>query len=240
VLGPRGPATVTLKDDLTNEVSGIFRQAWNERDGQQVPESADLGLGKDAVKLDGTCLYADLADSTGMVTTKRPTFAAEIYKAFLLCAAKIIRSRGGVITAYDGDRVMAVYIGQQKNRLAVRSALEVNWAIQEIVTPAMLSRWQDSGFRPACAVGVDTSPLFIARTGVRGANDLVWVGRAANYAAKLATLRGDHRTYITSDVYRDLDPSAKLHEGRSMWDALRWDAHDRSTIYGSAWRWTLS
>jgi class 3 adenylate cyclase len=51
-------------------------------------------------------------------------FAAEIYKTFLHCAAKIIRSEDGVITAYDGDRIMAVFIGNAKNTSAVRAALK--------------------------------------------------------------------------------------------------------------------
>jgi hypothetical protein len=49
--------------------------------------------------------------------------------------------------------------------------------------------------------GIDTSDLFVAKTGVRGANDLVWVGRAANYAAKLTALPPAYPTYITKEVY---------------------------------------
>jgi len=37
--------------------------------------------------------------------------AAEIYKTYLHCAAKIIRSEGGSITSYDGDRIMGIFIG---------------------------------------------------------------------------------------------------------------------------------
>ena len=55
-------------------------------------------------------------------------FAAEVYKAFLRCAARIIRAEGGAITAYDGDRVMAVFVGEGKNTAAVRCALKVHWA----------------------------------------------------------------------------------------------------------------
>ena len=40
------------------------------------------------------------------------------------------------------------------------------------------------------SVGIDTSELFVARTGIRRANDLVWVGRAANHAAKLSARSG--------------------------------------------------
>jgi class 3 adenylate cyclase len=98
-----------LKDDLEREAAAIFRAAWETRDGTVVPADDSLKLGNDAVKLDATVLYADLADSTKLVDGRSASFAAEIYKTFLHCAAKIIRSESGIITAYDGDRIMAVY-----------------------------------------------------------------------------------------------------------------------------------
>ena len=55
----------------------------------------------DGVNLDATVLYADMADSTALVDKYTKTFAAEIYKTYLHCAAKIITSEGGTITAYD-------------------------------------------------------------------------------------------------------------------------------------------
>ena len=74
-----------------------------------------MALGNDAVILDGTVLYADFDGSTELVNTKKPEFAAEIYKSFLACAARIIRHRGGSITGYDGDRIMALFIREAKN-----------------------------------------------------------------------------------------------------------------------------
>jgi hypothetical protein len=52
------------------------------------------------VELDAAVLYADLAESTGMVQKYVPLFSAEIYKTFLYAAAKVIRFEGGTITAY--------------------------------------------------------------------------------------------------------------------------------------------
>lgn len=46
-----------------------------------------------------------------MVDTEAPEFAAHVYKSYLACAARVIRSENGTITAYDGDRIMAVYTG---------------------------------------------------------------------------------------------------------------------------------
>jgi class 3 adenylate cyclase len=89
-------------------------------------------------------------------------------------------------------------------------------------------------------VGIDTSPLFIARTGIRGSNDLVWVGRSANYAAKLTSLSADYPSRITRDVYDKLHKSAKISSnGKNMWEKVTWTSMDKMTIYRSTWRWTI-
>ena len=74
------------------------------------------------------------------------------------------------------------------------------------------------------------------QTGVRGANDLVWVGRSANYAAKLSALDGSYSTYLTADVYNGMNDEVKLSNGTNIWTPLRWTEFDGSTIYGSSWR----
>jgi class 3 adenylate cyclase len=125
---------MALADDLKSTVQQIFNSQWTTADGNVVPDTNSLQLGNDAVKLTGVVLYADLVDSTLLVDKFPPWFAAEVYKSFLHCAAKIIRSEGGEITAYDGDRVMAVYIHDTKNTAAARSALKINHAVRKIIT----------------------------------------------------------------------------------------------------------
>ena len=228
-------ASKTLGQQLEQEVRRIFRESWSDRDGEKVPETEDLQLGNHAVRLDGTVLYADLDGSTDMVNNYNPDFAAEVYKSYLHCAAKIIRDEGGAITAYDGDRIMAVFIGGSKNTSAARTAMKINYAVTEIINPAIKQQYDSSTFRLRQAVGVDTSRLLVARTGIRGANDLVWVGRAANYAAKLCSMpRGNpYPSVITSDVYNVMDRSVKYSsDGRSMWESHNW-AERNMTVYRS-------
>jgi len=232
---------VGLKADLEKEVAAVFRAKWEQRDGNVVPEDDSLTLGNDAVKLEATVLYADLADSTTLVGGHAAFFAAEMYKTFLHCAAKIIRSEDGVITAYDGDRIMAVYIGEMKNTRAVRSAMRIHYAALYIINPAQKSVYTSTSYTLRHVVGVDTSPLFVAKTGVRGANDLVWVGRAANYAAKLATLPESYPTYITKEVYDSVSADVKVsQDGRSMWEAVHWNTFDNRIIYQSQWWWSIA
>lgn len=226
-----------LKEDLEKEVSKIFREPWEKRDGQKVPEPEELALGNDAVKLDGTVLHADMSDSTKLVDNEKASFAAEVYKAYLTCAARVIKNEGGTITAYDGDRVMAVFIGDSKNTSAANAALKINYAVQKIVNPAIKSQYPKKSFELSQVVGIDTSKLFVARIGVRNDNDLVWVGRAANYAAKLSSIDNPDYTYITEDVFGMLNKSAKYSsDGQLMWEERTWNKMGGMTIYRSSWR----
>lgn len=231
---------MALLDDLKSEVAKIFRESWTERDGRVVPDTESLKLGNDAIKLTATVLYADLTGSTKLVHGYKPHFAAEVYKSYLHCAAKISRSEGGEITAYDGDRIMAVFVGDSKNTSAARAALKINYARTYIVNPAIDAQYPKVTYRVSSAVGIDTSSLYVAKTGIRGSNDLVWVGRSANYAAKLTELDSDYPTWITDEVYRKLTAPLKTgSDGRSMWEARTWTSMGGLRIHRSNWWWKV-
>ena len=231
---------MSLKDELIEQVGKIFRERWTERDGRVVPEAEDVAFANEAVKLDNaTVLYADMSGSTALVNNEAWQFAAEIYKTFLYCAARIITSEGGTITAYDGDRIMAVYIADTPNTSAARSALKINYCRLHIITPLFQKQYPSKTYELKHVVGIDRSPLRAARTGARGANDLVWVGRASNYAAKLTTLPDTHPTWITVDVYNRLTDDLKVSQGRPMWEQMSWTAMNNMTIYRSTWYWSI-
>lgn len=232
-----------LKEDLETDVRDIFNAQWSTRDGTVVPEADDIRLGNDAVKfIEAVVLYADLAGSTALVDGKADWFAAEIYKTFLHCASKIIRSMKGEITAFDGDRIMAVFLGDSKRSNATKCGLKINYAVRSIINPAIKKKYSGETYAVNHAVGIDVSKLFVARTGVRGSNDLVWVGRAANYAAKLATLRDTgYATWITEDVYDRADEASKVggDPKRSMWEKRSWSKLPEVAIYRSNWWWPV-
>lgn len=232
---------MALKEELKERVQEIFRQQWEKRNGNVVPDPADLKLSNDAVLLDGVVLYADLDQSTSMVDALKPHYSAEIYKAYLHCCGQIIRNEGGEITAYDGDRVMAVFVGDAKNSSAARCALKINYAVREIINPSIQRQYPQSPYAIKQVVGIDASPLWVAKTGVRGDNDLVWVGRAANYAAKLTTLGPDYPTWITGEVFNNLNKESKYgSDGRLMWEERSWTAMNNHSIYRSNWWWPIS
>ena len=234
---------MSLLTDLQDHARTTFKTAWQTRAGRVVPEPADLKLGNDAIAFDrATVLYADLTGSTAMVDTIGWEKAAEIYKTFLYCAGKIIRSEGGAITSYDGDRVMGVFVGESQSTPAARCALKINWAVQQIINPALNNQYANNSITVSQIVGIDTSEVRTARTGVRGDNDIVWVGRAANHAAKLTEIKQLQRTWITKAVYDRLNDEVKFggDPKSNMWKMFYWNDHDNSEIYGSTYWWSFS
>ena len=230
---------MALRDNLRSEVRKIIQEGWSTQDRRGVPNLDNLELSNDAVTLEGTVLYADLDDSTRLVDTEAAEFAAHVYKSYLTCAARIIRSESGTITAYDGDRIMAVYTGVSRDDRAARTALKINFAVQEIVNPAIKGEYPNSSYSVRQVVGIDTSELFVARTGIRGFNELVWVGRAANYAAKLSA-RSGAASQITAEVHDRLSEEVRHDQnGQRMWTRTAAYEIGHRTIYTSGGWWSF-
>jgi len=230
-----------LKDELIKDCATIHAGGWSVVDARVVPAPTDISLGSSAKKLaSAAVLYADLDGSTSMVDTKKWWFSAEIYKSFLNAVAKIVKSENGVITAYDGDRLMAIFIESNNCDSAVRAALKIRWATLKIINPAIKARYPATDFAARYTTGIDISDLHAVRTGVRGDNDLVWVGRAANYAAKLTTLSPDTPTWITKDVYDRLSSKWKVTDGKAMWKNWAWRPMKDFPILSSTWELSIS
>lgn len=230
-----------LKADLEVQVKDTFRLPWEVQATSNVPAPTDLRLNANHAKdlETATILYADLDGSTAMVDGYKWQFSAEIYKTFLRCASQVIRSEGGTITAYDGDRVMAIFTGDSKNTNAVRAAMKINYAVTNIIQPSLDTQYPNTGFQISHVVGVDTSQMRAARIGVHGDNDIVWVGRAANYAAKLTSLSGA-TTWITKAVFDAMNESVKKSsDGTPMWEARTWTNMGNQTVYRSTWWWSI-
>lgn len=227
--------------DLIKEVKDIIGPTFSIRDGQNIPDSDSIGLGTEGVRMELCVLYSDIAGSTKLIRDYRDWFVAAIAKSFLVCNVRIIRAHGGVITSFDGDRIMAVFDGGSKNTNAAKCALKINYAVKKIITPRIQAAYpKQSSFVLKHCTGIDRSPILITRSGIRNNNDLVWIGQAPNYAAKLSDQRTSASSYMTADVYNWLKDDAKYggKPSQNMWKNETVNITDKSIdCYSSTWHW---
>lgn len=228
---------MTIKDDIQTETTKTLAEVWVEEQAYIVPDLKDLRLNANhAKKIDAAVLYADLSGSTAMVDSMPWQFSAEMYKIYLRGASRLINDGGGSITAYDGDRVMAIFTGNNKETDAVRVAMKINGVVERLLRPAIAKQYAATQFRLSHVIGIDASELRAARIGVRGDSDIVWVGRAANHAAKLSSI-SSAPIWITKPVYDKLGQDLLVYIANgvrnSCWIQNTWNGFNRSTIYST-------
>ena len=204
---------------IESSVSSIFNEPWNITDGTVVPETADVVMKNGGRRVDATYLYADLAGSSKLAHTMSKETTARIIRAYINSAVRILRHKGGEIRSFDGDRVMAIFMGKSKNNDAVRAALAINWAVECVIAPAVKRKWSAVSKRYTIGhgIGIDTGEALIVRGGARENNDLISIGDAPNDAAHLSDYRG-WSINITQAVYDKLTDSQKLlPNGQNFW-----------------------
>jgi class 3 adenylate cyclase len=236
---------MTRKEDLEGAVTDVLYEPFDTRFGSVVPTTDTLALKNGGVYLDAVYLYADMSDSTGLARLFTAEAAARIIRAYLTAAARTLRSQGGEIRSYDGDRVMAIFIGADAGTRAVRAALEIRWVVDKIVHPALclwLDEYRESLWVLRHTCGVDMGTAFIVRAGVRNSNDLVSVGDAPNIAAKLSALKGA-RTFITDRVWDAMGFAVCVDgEGTLMWSLAtnkEIGGGRREDVWSSDWGWVV-
>lgn len=227
------PMTVTKKQDSTTTV----------------PEAVDLGYSEGKL-VSATYLYTDMLNSSGLSATADNEAVAQTFRAFLNVSTKIIRSLNSHIRSFDGDRVMGIFTGPNKEDRAVKSAMHIKWAVNKIVTPALhkeIPALSDAGWTLRQTSGIATGETLLARAGFRGSDDMISIGVAPNLAAKLSDVRGagteaGYVTRIGKGTYGNLSETHKRSKGANMWDgthSLSMGGKDYS-YYRSSYHWTFS
>lgn len=189
-----------------------------------VPEAIDLGYSEGQL-VSATYLYTDMLNSSGLAAAADKESAAQTFRAFLNVSTKIIRHLDGHIRSFDGDRVMGIFTGPDKEDRAVKAAMHIEWAVDTIVTPTLhkeIPALKNVGWTLKQTSGIATGDTLLARAGFRGSDDMISIGTAPNLAAKLSDIRGEateagYVTRIGKGTYLNLTESHKLSNGTSMW-----------------------
>lgn len=210
-----------IEEDTKSGIDGVLDEAWVITNGTVVPTTEDVTLKNGGRLITATYLYADLAGSSQLAQTVDKKIVGKVIRAYLNAATRLLNHYDGKIRSFDGDRVMAIFMGNSKNTSAVKAAFALNWAVQQIIRGKLDKKWPTSlkDYTMHHGVGIDTGEALIVRGGVRNHSDLVSIGSAPNIAAKLSDLRHAPDIYITDHVFNNIHSSVKrdLKDTYDVW-----------------------
>lgn len=215
-------------DSFLSRELEILQAPFSMRRGRVVPAPDDVALSNGAVEIPATFLYSDLAASTDLATHYPPEVAGKVVRSFLELSARAIRSQMGQMRSFDGDRVLGIFYGENAEVRAVRAAMLVRGLTDTVAWPLLYAKFpilEARGFELLHCSGVDSGHVMAIKVGIRANNDLAWIGRAPNVAAKLSSLRvANAHTAITERVHSSLPQELRFDDiGAPLWNRCIWD-----------------
>jgi adenylate cyclase len=228
-----------LKDDLINKINSYFKEPYEVEETTIVPSTdySKLTFGNKGLTSDFAFLFVDIRKSSNLHELFGYKNAAKIYQSFHEINVNVINHNDGKVRAFDGDRTMGVFSGNSKNNNAVKAAMQINWAIRNILNPILSSH-------VSCGIGIDYGKILITKVG-KGRNiennDLIWVGQACNHASHLSNEAGNS-IIISERTYNVLNDSRKLSNGINIWKLKRLTLKNNSQIncYETSYQWDVT
>lgn len=230
---------MALLDDLNGKVDAYAKQPYEIEDTTIVPDTdnSKLTFGNKGLTCEYAFLFMDIRKSSQLHETYGFTKAAKIYKSFHDINVRVIEENSGFVRAFDGDRVMGVFVGGTKNSNAVKAAMQIQWAIRNILNPKL-------GASIRCGGGIDYGKILVTKVGKgrdKNNNDLIWIGKADNYASHLSN-EADNTIIISTNSYKVLSADRKQSEGRDMWKGKEIVLKNATKVacYETNWGWVIN
>lgn len=240
---------MTLLETLNEKVAQYLEGDYQTSSPRTVPNPEDIPLGNGAAELTATALFIDVRQSSDITNAFRRQTAAKMMKAYFDGTVRIVNANEGQVRSFNGDGLLALFIGDFRSSNAAKAAMQVSYFVSEILGGSF-SRYfaanraaVGNSLDFSVGAGLDDGVILAVRVGIQGTNDVAWVGRCTNTAAKLAGIMPAGRIAATREVFNRLHESRKFgsQTGASMWSDERLDSFGgiRRGYRTSGWTWRI-
>ena len=219
---------MALADELAVEVAAILKDQFEVSVGWAIPSLADVPFDNAGKQLRLVSLFVDIRRSTDLVTALGLETSARMYKAYLRGVTRIVRDRGGQVLSFNGDGIVAGFVGSSAGNAAVLSALNINWFNTHTLKPFVTEQLENRASTLAFdwGVGIDAGNVLVVKSGMRGTDnsDLVWAGNPVNFSAKINSLASSPwNIYVSDTVHSELHASlTTTSNGSDLWEPWMW------------------
>jgi adenylate cyclase len=211
----------TLDANVSSFITGTY-ETFSPQD-VPLPEDLTLKAGK-AADFEAAMLFIDVRESSTITDAFRLQTAAKMIRAYADGAVRIVHANSGRVRSFNGDGMLAVFIGANRCDNSVNAAMQCKWFVNQVLRRKFGKFFANNAqarklaldFKIGC--GIDVGRVYAVRIGIGGTNDIAWVGRPTNTAAKLSDRAREPRNIvITGEVWSKLSLSLRIPKGVPVW-----------------------
>ncbi len=238
---------MSLKGEIKERVDAYLYSEYEITKANVIPDKKSIAFGAKAKEMFARILFIDIRGSRKILSeTDDPLESCRAHKAFLYAASKCIRNEDGQIRSFSGDSIIAFFMGDgdESAKRAVRAAMKIKYAMQEIINPMLEDKDQaelDFG------IGIAQGTFTVVKSGMAGDEmyqDLIWICWATYYAVECGDkAQTPYNIWISERVFNAIKSDKSLRynsKGDTMWSyddvKLSFGTHK---IYKTSYRWII-
>ena len=183
-------------------------------------------------------LFADIRNFSAYCEARPPEEAAAVLHAFFSTATRVVEAHGGVVEAFQGDAILAVWNGEPMSgdagqararsgnahaRSALRAAIDLQAAIQGVLPdPA------PAGLEPlALGIGVESGPAMAGSFGLASRRTHMVMGRTVSIASRLVDMSAElaHPILVGEGLAAQVGAAGLQSMGTFLLEGLRVPHH---------------
>ncbi len=198
---PMGGSYIRELDDASkafnNMVKGLReRQVIRDTLGRFVPEkvASSLLAGGGTIPVqqtEATILFCDIESFTQLTEALGPVKIVDVLNAYFSDMVDILEQKGGVVTQFQGDAILATFNVPIADDNHARNAVH---AAQEMLKTVTVNEYE--GEKLNIRIGINTGQVVAGAIGARGRLNYTVHGDAVNLAARLEALNKEYGTRL--------------------------------------------
>ncbi|MCD6149995.1 adenylate/guanylate cyclase domain-containing protein [bacterium] len=215
---------MATNQEALEQIKQYLNESYNRSITYSVPKKNDLTFGNTVKKIEhAKIFYIDMRKSRKILTDATDFWSVKIHKSFLRAVIHCIEKRDGHLRSFNGDGILAFFVGDNAASKAVRAAMEIKGFVNEINTILVKNNKNKIDF----GIGIAQGPIMVAKSGKAGDDqtkqDLIWIGIALYVAVELSELAKSPKNIWISDhvfnsVNKEGDPLNTLkHNNEWIW-----------------------
>ena len=210
--------------EALDKIEEYLTASYFQDETRIVPKRPDLTFGNTVKKMPhAVVLYVDMRKSKAILSDATTFWSVKIHRAFLLALTHCVEKREGHMRSFNGDGILAFFVGDKAASRAVRAAMDTSGFVNKINEHLV-----GEGLNPIdFGIGIAQGPVMVAKSGKAGDDqtkqDLIWVGLPVYVAVELSDFAKKPKNIWISGVVRNSIGEEKyldvVHnkDGESMW-----------------------
>lgn len=234
-----------IKEEIETQTKKYINSNYEISKSHVVPQKQHLTFGPKAKEMWARVISIDIRKSRDILAERNDLVSIKTHKAFLYAASKCIRSEGGELRSFNGDSILAFFIGpgEEIAKTTVRTGMKIKYVLDDVVNPQLKNAF---GKTIDFGIGLAQGEILVAKSGVAGDNDyqdLIWIGWPVYFSVGFSeTVSKPKAICISSAVWRSIKEDKKYthSNGTPMWQksTLKLSGSEFE-VYRTSYRWTL-